>query len=153
MGVERGAERQGEMRSLPDKPSDATRALNPGVFAQNVINAFCQLPGALIDCEDALQRACEMFLDARGYTRLTAANAMKPPADCKGWYGHLVHAKGNPLLPDLFIHACGRCLLVELKHGQYDYRPGQREMIERGEWRKAESLREFAEIVQAWEDA
>ena len=103
--------------------------------------------------EAKLQQACEQWLESVGYVRMTAANAVRDVPWPRGWYGHLFNPKGNPFLPDLLIldSDCKAALCVELKTRE-DYRPGQRQMIDRGQWRLARSMAEFCEIVKQWEN-
>ena len=100
--------------------------------------------------EKNLQSTCELWLEHRGYARLTAANA-DYSTGVKGWYGHLQDTKRNPLMPDLFIfdHA-GRCLLVEFKVRD-EYQPGQLAMIRAGMWTECRTFEAFEALVTEWE--
>ena len=102
--------------------------------------------------EKELQTQCEQWLMHRGYRRLTAENAEKMEYATQGWFGHLVEAKRNPLMPDLFIFdlMMKRCLMVELKVVTR-YQPGQLEMINAGIWRECRTFAGFVEIVKEWE--
>lgn len=101
--------------------------------------------------EKALQTQCEQWLHLRRYHRLTAKNATLNGNI--GWFGHLHEAKRNPLMPDLFIfnEKKDKCLMVELKVRD-KWRPGQREMVNRGAWYVAWSFQDFEMLVKCWEE-
>ena len=110
--------------------------------------------------ERDLQRECEGYLIQRGYKRLTSDNVRMVAYEpfsvwCphRGYFGHLVESRRNPLMPDLFIFNANNtipALLCELKVARI-YQPGQKEMIELGFWKLCESFEAFVELVQAWE--
>ena len=100
--------------------------------------------------EERLQSQCERELVLIGYKRMTAMNATDHAGTCRGWFGHLHEARGNPLMPDLWIFAAGRVLCIELKR-RNRYQPGQREMIAAGEWLECRTLDEFRAAVEEWE--
>jgi len=104
--------------------------------------------------ENALQTLCENWIHLRGYRRLTANNACLSPTSepFKGWFGHIVNAKKNPLMSDLFIfdRFMSNSLMVELKVRDV-YQPGQKEMIASGAWHVAFSFEEFEAILKEWE--
>jgi len=103
--------------------------------------------------ERDLQAACEKYLAVNCYLRLTSHNAklVAAGARCNGWHGHLSHAKFNAFMPDLFIFnlTMTRSIMVELKVKNF-YSPGQREFIDCGIWKQANSLDEFIDIFNAW---
>jgi hypothetical protein len=102
--------------------------------------------------ERKLQAQCEGILEQRGYVRLTGDNVERHIRTAKGWYGHLVEARKNPFMPDLFIFSAGagKCLLVELKVASV-YQPGQRELIEAGVWTEVRTGDRFWEVLDDWE--
>lgn len=108
------------------------------------------------ESETELQRHAENWLRQRGYMRLTADLAESERANPmrRGWFGHLVDAERNPLLPDLMIwdkdmiHFVG----VELKT-RNRYQRGQKEMIEMGCWvecRTLDDLKREIELFEKW---
>lgn len=102
--------------------------------------------------EKALQKMCEQWLTIRGYCRLTADNAASDEPK-KGWFGHLVEAKRNPLMPDLFIlnfEMNKPPLMIELKVRD-KWQPGQREMVKIGAWKLAWSFQDVEKYVKSWE--
>lgn len=134
---------------MPAKVSESVRELNPHLFGDAALTKTEAKQMVTYSLERKLQEACERWLESQGYVRLTAANAMSAKAP-RGWFGHLSQPKGNALLPDVFIFNKRRALLVELKVRE-DYRPGQKAMLERGEWKKATNLDEFSSLVSEWE--
>ena len=107
--------------------------------------------------ERDLQRQCEQVLNLKGYWRMTAKNAETLPTHkVAGWYCHLNQAQRNPFLPDLIIKRGHLTLWCELKipksgKGRIKWRPGQREMVEAGEWELATSMDEFSDILSRFE--
>lgn len=109
------------------------------------------------DGESLFQSACERYLVFRGYRRLTAdavesefASELGPS---RGWFGHVARAKGNPLMPDLFVfRRSAPPLLMELKVRE-KYQRGQREMIEMGWWLLIRDFDEFVQALVDWESA
>jgi hypothetical protein len=135
---------------LPAKVSEDVRRLNPHVYGTPALKPEHVEAGRAYADEKALQARCEQWLELRGYRRLTPANAVRS-GEPAGWFGHLSKPKGNAFMPDVFIlHRARPPLLVELKVRE-DFRPGQLQMIERGDWRLARSLEDFASLVEAWE--
>lgn len=134
---------------MPAKVSDEVRKLNPHLFGDQAMTKADAQQVVTYSVERKLQEDCEKWMVGIGYVRLTAENAMAAKSP-RGWFGHLSQPKGNAFLPDIFIFNKGRTLLVELKVRE-DYRPGQKAMLERGEWKKATDLNEFCGLVKAWE--
>ena len=99
--------------------------------------------------ERDLQAKCESFLESRGYRRRTAANA---DTYSIGWYAHMQNPQGNPFMADLWVIKGGRILEVELKT-RNRFQPGQREMVERGEWSLCWCFAEFVRVFEAWAKA
>lgn len=134
---------------MPAKVSASVRDLNPHLFGDAALTKPAAQALVTYSVERKLQEDCEKWLAVIGYVRLTAENAMaaKNP---RGWFGHLSQPKGNAFMPDIFILNKGRALLVELKVRE-DYRPGQKAMLARGEWKKATNLNEFCGLVKEWE--
>ena len=101
--------------------------------------------------EADLQEACESYLIRRGYLRLTASNA-ECGASPRGWFGHWPKCQGNPLMPDLLVLNSNMtsCLMVELKTRNV-WQPGQREMVDAGDWSVAFSVEMFAKTIEGWE--
>ena len=104
--------------------------------------------------ERTLQQQVERHLVEHGYIRMTAKNAELARAGhvhgLRGWYVHLNQPRGNCFLPDIVVFDMNGCvLLVELKR-QNRYRPGQREMLEMGQWLECRTLQQFADTLAAW---
>ena len=106
------------------------------------------------ESETELQRHAENWLRQRGYMRLTAdlAESEFVAPMRRGWFGHIVEAERNPLLPDLMIwDGYMHCFLgIELKT-RNRYQRGQREMIDMLCWIECRTLDELKEKVSAWE--
>lgn len=102
--------------------------------------------------EAEFQKICEQWLHHRGYSRLTAENAKTRRVGHCGWFGHLVNALKNPLLPDLLIFndKMDRCLMLELKVRPV-YQPGQKELIDAGTWNLCFTFEEVEAAVIEWE--
>ena len=104
--------------------------------------------------EKELQDQCERWLPLHGFARLTADNAVAPPANLAGWFGHEPRAVGQAFLPDLFIfeQTMRHCLMVELKkpEGAIHWQPGQRESVESGRWTLCRSFGQFTAAVTGW---
>lgn len=107
------------------------------------------------ESETELQRHAENWLRQRGYMRLTADLAESEHAAPmrRGWFGHLVDAERNPLLPDLMIWDgyMHRFFGIELKT-RNRYQRGQKEMIDMLCWIECRTLDEVKEQVTAWEN-
>lgn len=106
------------------------------------------------ESETELQRHAENWLRKRGYMRLTAdlvESEHAAPMRC-GWFGHIVEAERNPLLPDLMIwdKYMDHFLGIELKT-RNRYQRGQLEMIDMGCWTECRTLEEMAFSVIEWE--
>ena len=113
-----------------------------------------------VKAEKELQAQVEQWLHHRGYLRLTAANAERQATDLvtirhRGWFGHWVNNKRNPITPDVCVFDLqGRCLMLELKApGKPKWQPGQREMVHAGFWKLAQSFAEVERLVLTWESA
>ena len=100
--------------------------------------------------ERELQSQCELWLSRRDYRRMTAKNAVKG-GTCRGWFGHWVENRKNPLISDIVIFKGQRSLLIEIKHPPIRWKDGQEAMVCCGAWKLATSLDEFTAIVQEWE--
>ena len=140
--------------TLDDLKGKACAKLNQHVFRQETAFDRVATKGDFKGSRDyaaekRLQVECELFLESRGYRRLTAKNAGEYAC---GWFGHLFKPQGNPFLPDLFVfHEPNDrpALLVELKTRE-SFQPGQLEMIERGSWTLCWSLDQFVKIFNEW---
>lgn len=130
----------------------AVRKLNPKLFARAGDEVPPVTASGAGDKESDLQAECESALSAKGYLRLTPANAEAyAHVRVPGWFGHMVHAVRNPFMPDLFVYAKGRPpLLVELKV-RNRFGQGQREMIDAEWWMLATSIEQFRAILEQWE--
>ncbi|MBU4460360.1 MAG: hypothetical protein KJ579_07325 [Verrucomicrobia bacterium] len=139
--------------------SAATMDLNRKVVAELVAEAaggtMADRQSPMVETapmsERELQARCEAHLEECGLRRLTAENASKGGA-VVGWFGHLGEARGNPLMPDLFIFddsGYRAPLLVELK-ARPVYQPGQRELIGRGLWVECRRFEDFALALANW---
>lgn len=106
------------------------------------------------ESETELQKHAENWLRQRGYMRLTADLAESEHAAPmrRGWFGHIVDAERNPLLPDLMIwdKCMTRFLGIELKT-RNRYQRGQREMIDMLCWVECRTLEEVASEVEYFE--
>ena len=145
--------------NIPEKVSEAVRALNPHLYATLQPQAI-QLPHDLkatkadVKAEKELQRLCENGLNQRGYVNLTNTNAAQFAAtNAVGWYGHLPKPQGNAFMPDLFIFDAkmARCLMVELKTHNV-FQVGQKEMVQVRAWWLATTYDEFISQLEAWEE-
>ena len=151
------------MRNPPAMtPLPTAQSLNPSFIRANWPAICAGVMGQPFDRERDLQAACEGWLDSLGYVRSTAANAERfhglPVA---GWYWHLHTTTENPFLPDLCIVAdpqTRKPLLVELKVPKgkrvtrIDWRPGQQEMVQRGQWKLCCDAWQFLQVVRNWEE-
>lgn len=141
------------MKGLPDKVSEDFRALNPQLFGhpEPVDRKFTKadaLSAVELKDEKKLTNLCRSQLEHWGYLYLLPGTAGRSKV---GYYGHLYNTQKNVLMPDLFIFDLrGRCLLIELKTRNV-YQPGQREMIDAGFWKQANTFSEFVQIVKTWE--
>lgn len=106
------------------------------------------------ESETELQKHAENWLRQRGYMRLTADLAESEHAAPMrvGWFGHLIEAERNPLLPDLMIwdRCMARFLGIELKT-RNRYQRGQKEMIEMDCWVECRTLEDVATAVESFE--
>ena len=106
--------------------------------------------------EADIQRGVESWLTLRGYYRLTAGAAKA--AHCedanpqRGWFGHWVNNRRNPLMPDVAVFSADmrRCLMIELK-AHKRYQDGQREMIDLGAWVECDTVEDAEMRVMEWE--
>lgn len=130
--------------------SPAFQALNAAAFATPIPPDVAETLAEYKDEGDLLD-ACCAHLAALGYERMTADNACANPSP-RGWYGHLVVAKGNPFMADLIILSPrqNRSLMVECKVRDR-YQPGQRQMIEAGAWVEVRTAQAFAQAVTRFE--
>jgi len=101
--------------------------------------------------EADFQRDVDRFLESRGFVRLTPGVAERMAGvEIPGWYGHMVHAPGNPFMPDTFVFAHKKPpFLCELKV-RNKFGMGQREMIAAGWWELAWSMDDFCKAFQRW---
>lgn len=137
--------------------TDEIKARFPHASASMIAaNAMPQKPKpAPNESETELQRHAENWLRQRGYMRLTAdlAESERAAPMRIGWFGHLVEAERNPLLPDLMIWSknMDHFIGIELKT-RNRYQRGQREMIGMLCWIECRTLDEVKEQVTSWEN-
>jgi len=134
-------------------PSASTRRRNPTLFPQDAA-ATPTDDYAETGKEDALQAACEQWLEYRGYWRRSpkGIEAGVPPL---GRFGHIVQARGNPLFLDLLITAKnGRWLEVELKTGTGRVAKHQVALIDEcpNSRKLVRGYAEFKKTVLEWEN-
>jgi len=143
--------------TLEDLQGSKVAVLNPQLFGTPAKDMIPPDPDriAMVDDKNAvkdekeLQKLCTALLEQRGYKYMTADNAAI--GSDVGWWGHLHKPKGNPFMPDLFVFAAipRPPLLVELKVRD-KYQPGQREMINAGQWKMCSSVESFREMLNTW---
>jgi hypothetical protein len=138
---------------------EAQRAQNRSVVGINKVPETTPTHAPVEDvAEKDLQSECIKWLKGEGYMYLSPETFEQIHAqrlDPIGFYGVWYNSRKNCLCSDLLITAYLRPLpplWVELKKpkGAIEWQPGQREAVELGIWKLAQSLDKLKQLVAHW---
>lgn len=139
-----------------ENASKSFREMNPELFGGGgscVEGRVSRETGDVFEVEREFQAAAEKWLEERGYARRTEGNVCGESWPERGWFVHVVKAKGNPLVLDLLILGHdGRYLEVELKTRTGAVRKWQGVMVRRDEGAAlVRGMGELERVVGEWE--